>query len=100
MRAIRFHPEARDEIATSIAYYDDARPGHGARFLAAVTRVIDLVSATPQGGTPWRHGPVRTWRMVGFPCVLAYVVEPDHVLVLAIAHTSRRPGYWLDRLGR
>jgi hypothetical protein len=33
-----------------------------------------------------------------FPYSIVYRVESSRVLVVAGAHTSRRPGYWRDRL--
>lgn len=35
-----------------------------------------------------------------FPYAIVYVDEPEHVLILAVAHFKRRPGYWLHRLKR
>jgi hypothetical protein len=36
----------------------------------------------------------------GFPFALAYRVVGDVVRVEALAHTHRRPGYWLPRVLR
>jgi hypothetical protein len=33
-----------------------------------------------------------------FPYELYYAVEPDRLLVLAVPHQRRRPGYWIDRI--
>jgi hypothetical protein len=35
--------------------------------------------------------------MERFPFALPYVMREDLVVVLAIAHVRRRPGYWLER---
>jgi hypothetical protein len=35
----------------------------------------------------------------GFPYRLIYWTEGDNSLVVAIAHSKRRPGYWKARLG-
>ena len=35
-----------------------------------------------------------------FPYAVIYVDDPDLILVLAVAHFKRRPGYWIDRLLR
>jgi plasmid stabilization system protein ParE len=32
------------------------------------------------------------------PYVLLYRAEGDTVLIVAVAHQSRRPGYWLKRV--
>ena len=36
--------------------------------------------------------------MDGFPYAVIYVCRPDEIVVVAVAHTRRRPLYWLDRL--
>lgn len=94
-----FHPAARDEVDDAAAWYDERRDGVGAQFVDQVEAVLRLIETAPSGGTVFRKGPYRTWRVVGFPFVVAYVPEPDRVLVLAVAHTRRRPGYWVRRLG-
>ena len=33
-----------------------------------------------------------------FPYVIFYAEYPERVHVLAVAHTSRRPGYWKKRI--
>lgn len=33
-----------------------------------------------------------------FPYAILYTVEPDHILIVAIMHSHREPGYWRKRL--
>lgn len=35
----------------------------------------------------------------GSPYSLIYLIEKNGIVVVAVAHHSRRPGYWKDRLG-
>lgn len=37
-------------------------------------------------------------RVAGFPYRLVYLVQPADVVVVALAHEKRKPGYWRDRL--
>jgi hypothetical protein len=30
--------------------------------------------------------------------LIVYAVLADHLVVIAVAHTSRRPGYWFTRV--
>ena len=32
-----------------------------------------------------------------FPFALYYTIEPEFILILAIAHLAREPGYWASR---
>lgn len=36
--------------------------------------------------------------MTRFPYLIIYAVLPKELLVLAVGHQHRRPGYWRDRL--
>ena len=42
--------------------------------------------------------PVRRLVLKRFPFALAYLVQGDRVVILAVAHTSREPMYWIHRL--
>jgi hypothetical protein len=55
------------------------------------------ISASPSGGTAWPGVDARTWRVARFPYLVVYAHERERVVVLAIAHTKRRPGYWVER---
>ena len=33
-----------------------------------------------------------------FPYSVAWLVEPTGIVIVAVAHGKRRPGYWLDRV--
>lgn len=33
-----------------------------------------------------------------FPFTLIYAIEKHEIVVVAVAHQSRRPGYWIDRM--
>jgi hypothetical protein len=41
---------------------------------------------------------VRAKALRRFPYSLMYVIDDRELLIVAIAHQSRRPGYWADRL--
>ena len=64
----------------------------------AVTHTIERIQAHPEIGAP-RSGrlPTRHFRVQGFPYKIAYRLREHNIHVVALAHTSRRPGYWMDR---
>jgi hypothetical protein len=57
---------------------------------------LDFAALMPEAGSP---GPTdtRRLRLHGFPHALVYRVRTPVVLVLAIAHERRDPGYWRTR---
>ncbi len=65
-------------------------------FSAEVKRVAQLAERHPELGSP---GPHRTRRLYlkRFPYTLIYRFASDTIRIIAIAHQSRRPGYWAER---
>ena len=41
---------------------------------------------------------VHRFLLARFPFAVGYIVQADGIVVLAIAHVRRRPGYWFSRL--
>ena len=99
-----FHPDAVAEATAAGDWYETQRPGLGADFASEVERALDMISETPETWPVWPglRGTVelRRFLLPRFPFALAYLVRSDEVVVLAVAHTRRRPGYWLGRAGK
>ncbi|MFZ2450556.1 MAG: type II toxin-antitoxin system RelE/ParE family toxin [Methylovulum miyakonense] len=98
MRKIEFIPEAREEFLAEVAFYQAKQHGLGGKFSSAVEKAVALVAAFPDVGSPSASG-TRRVVIKGFPFWLVYqLAQTDAIVIFAIAHHSRRPGYWLDRL--
>lgn len=41
---------------------------------------------------------VRYYPLARFPFLLPYAASGDSIVVLAVAHQGREPGYWTDRV--
>ena len=97
MRKVTLHEEADAEVNEAAKYYEERVPGLGLLFLAAVEEAVEKVLADPEAfqlvGDEIRHKLIRR-----FPYSLLYVIEPDRIRVIAVAHQKRRPGYWSHRL--
>jgi len=94
--AYSFHPDAEAELAEAADYYEARRPGLGKIFAAEVTRTISLIREYPDSGAP--VGASRRRMLVRrFPYTIVYRQDGDSLLVVAVAHQSRRPGYWRGR---
>ena len=97
MRKVTLHEEADAEVNEAAKYYEEREPGLGLLFLAAVEEAVEKVLANPEAfqlvGDEIRR------KIIGrFPYSLLYVIEPDRIRVIAVAHQKRRPGYWNHRL--
>jgi plasmid stabilization system protein ParE len=96
MTPVIFGSEASAEFLASVKYYEDCQPNLGRRFRLAVDSAIEKIAETP---FCYRvlHAPFRRYLLQKFPFSIIYSIEPDHIRILAVAHTKRKPGYWLDR---
>ena len=91
------HPEALEDLREAAEFYrQQAGTTLSQSFLAEFERSVALVLQHPMLGSLWRHGKRRliTRR---FPFSVIYSVVGDQMRVLAVAHHSRRPGYWRGR---
>ena len=96
MRA-RFLKPAELEVDEAIAYFDAQRPGLGERFERDLFETVAFISDYPLTGT--RLGSTtRRHKLRTFKYHVIYVAEPTEVVIVAVAHRRRRPGYWIGRL--
>ena len=98
MKEVGFHPEARAELLTAVVYYEDQAEGLGDQFTDEVEHAVQLVSNHPVLGAPLSESSdLRRWQLRRFPYYLIYRSESAKLVILAVAHQRRRPGYWTDR---
>lgn len=91
-----FHPEALAEYEDAARYYSECQPGLEIRFIATVEHAIQQIIDAPEA---WRilEEDVR-WHLTRvFPYAVLYTIEKDFVLIIAVMHCHREPGYWRDR---
>jgi len=96
MTGYRFLPPAEEELTEASLFYETASEGLGSAFLDDVQRVVDAVREQPRLGRPVA-GKLRRVLMRRFPFSLIYSEEADAILIVAVAHQRRRPGYWRSR---
>lgn len=94
-----FHPDAEEELIEAAAWYDAEVPGLGSLFGEEALRTIELLLENPTAGLPI-GGQLRRFVMRRFPHTIIYTPGHDTLFVVAVAHTSRRPGYWRSRENR
>ena len=94
-----YHPDALAEYADAALYYEERTPGLGADFTREVETAIQCILEAPDR---WRslEEDVRRFLVRRFPYGVLYTIEDDHVLILALMHLSREPGYWRHRIAR
>lgn len=92
-----FHPEAAIEFEEAVRYYKHRGRTLGDRFAAEARATVRRILETPER---WRvlEGDVRRCLVRVFPYSVLYTIERDYVLIIAVAHGKREPGYWRHRL--
>jgi len=96
MSEVVFDPEARSEFLRAVAYYEERKKGLGARFRRAVEESLHAIGERPLSYRVLEP-PFRSCLLRGFPYALIYAIEPFQILIIAVSHASRKPGYWLER---
>ena len=96
MKEVRFLEEARLEFLAEVVYYENMERGLGERFRIAVEAATMLAAKIPLAGAPWKHGTRRVFPK-NFPYSVVYRSDADGVVIFAIAHFRRKPGYWRGR---
>lgn len=91
-----FHPEALAEYEEAARYYAGCQEGLDLRFMSSVEAAVRQVAGAPER---WRliEQDVRRCLTKVFPYAILYSIEPDYVLIIAVMHCHREPGYWRRR---
>ena len=92
-----FHPEALAELERAKVWYDEQRLGLGESFFHEITVAISRIREAPN---TWPEYQRRTRRFLvhRFPFAVIYSQRSNGLLVVAVMHLKRRPGYWTSRL--
>lgn len=92
-----FIPEASAELYEAAAYYESKQQGLGWRFRNEVLEVCRSIAQQP---LLWRERPggYRRVNCPVFPYYIPYFIRGDVIVIAAVAHGHRRPGYWKQRL--
>jgi plasmid stabilization system protein ParE len=97
VKRARFVAAARREFLAEVDYYNKEEPWLGARFAAAVEEATARALAFPLAGSPATKHTRRVF-VKDFPFAVVYRPDADGITVFALAHHSRRPGYWQSRV--
>ncbi len=94
---VKLNNEAQADASAAVDWYI----GEGA-FIAAddfadeIDQALDRLSQFPEMGKTGARN-TRILALHSFPYSLIYRLQGDVTRIIAIAHHSRRPGYWVNR---
>ena len=89
---VAYFPEVQEELEKAVRYYDGKRLGLGDEFFDEVQEAIGRIKELP-----------KAWSLVGknvricqthrFPYGIDYRVVSHTLVIVAVMHLHRRPGY-------
>jgi plasmid stabilization system protein ParE len=99
MRRLRFDPQAVEEMEEAADYYRDIDPRLKERFIESLGLALGLLRQFPKSGIPVSPR-LRKSALKGFPFQLIYHDEAESrcIIIFALAHHARKPGYWGRRV--
>ena len=95
----RFHPEALAEFHEAALSCATIRPALGLDFTARVETAIRNIVDAPRMYAILEQDVRRCVITRVFPYAVLYTIENDFILIVAIMHSHRKPGYWRHRMG-
>lgn len=101
MKPVRIGKEAAEEFEEAAAWYEREQEGLGGRFIEAFEHALQLLAEknTPLIPVDGKAGPKGARKLIlhKFPFSLIVHELPEVIVVVALAHHSRKPGYWRSR---
>jgi toxin ParE1/3/4 len=101
VRTVRMLEEASQEAVEAAAWYEYEQPGLGVDFFAALEKAFDIIeeNLVPLSPFPEIFSRTGAKRLIlgRFPYDIVVVEQEDEAVIIAVAHHSRKPGYWRER---
>jgi plasmid stabilization system protein ParE len=95
-KAIEYLKGARLDFDQSFDWYAKRSARAAIRFAWSVDEAINSISADP-GRFPSTYAGCRFASLRRYPFSIVFREEVDRVVIVAVAHAKRRPGYWRKR---
>ena len=100
-KTLRTHRLAEEELADAASWYETKQPGLGVSFLDLIDDVVDRVLSGTLPSSPVPEvrvaKDVRRILLRRFPYSIVFYEREHEIVIIAFAHSSRRPGYWRSR---
>lgn len=97
MLGYEYHPDAEAEYHAAIRYYSRVHADLGMAFVTEVEQGVERARVFPESHRKI-SGALRRVLTRRFSCSIVYELSEDRIFIWAVAHTSRKPGCWKERL--
>ena len=102
MQTIRISTEAAQELEEAVAWYEKEQKGLGARLIDAFEHALQLLREPSPPLTPYNDEiegrKIKKLILHKFPFSVIIADIHDSMVIVALAHHSRKPGYWDERI--
>lgn len=96
-RELEYLDEAIQEAEAAARWYAERSSSAAFGFADEIDAAVAAIQQHPDTWPAYDHG-TRHYLLRRYPFSVVYRVEPARVLIVAVAHGRRRPGYWTSRL--
>jgi toxin ParE1/3/4 len=97
LKQLHFFEQADEEVEESRRWYREHSEPAESAFLRELDHAAEVILDSPHRWPAYLAG-TRRYVFPSYPYSLIYFVEAETIHVVAVAHQSRRPGYWRKRL--
>jgi len=94
---LEYLEEALEEAEAAVRWYAERSVSAAAAFSEEIDAAESAIVEFPDAWPPFDHG-TRRYLLRRYPFSIIYRVESRRILIVAVAHGQRRPGYWKSRL--
>ena len=94
---VKLHPDARAELREARKWYYERSPLSATAFAHAVDSAISRIVEAPTQ-YPLAEHKTRKLVLQRFPFNIFYLPGGSAIVIVAVAHQKRRPGYWRSRM--
>jgi plasmid stabilization system protein ParE len=93
---IKLHPHAHAELRAARKWYYERSPLSAFAFAQTIQNAISRIKDAPNIFPVSDHG-TRKFLLQRFPFNIFYRTGETEIVIVAVAHQKRRPGYWSSR---
>jgi len=94
---IEFLKIAETELKDAVNYYNTKKNNLGFEFAKEVRLSLNNISNQPELYPKFSKN-TRKYNLNRFPYGLIYTLLERKIIIVAVMHLHRKPGYWIDRI--
>ena len=94
---VRFLTVAQKEVDDTVQWFNERAEGKGLEFLDELDRAIRRIRKFPLAAFEIETE-IRRTLIARFPYSVVYGIDNETIVVIAVAHSHRKPDYWMDRI--